>query len=260
MSEPVLIHTRVEDGIAVLTLDNPPLNLVTLELTRRLRAALDRLAADPAARVLVVTGAGTRAFCAGSDVSEFASVADDVVRKKLAPENEAYSRLDDFPKPTIAALNGLAYGGGLELAVCCDLLVAGADVRLALPEVKLGVLPGSGGTVRVSRRIGEGRAKELMFTGDPIDAEAAHRWGLVNRVAPPGQALPAALELARTLAERPNRALQLIKEAVNLAHDTTEDEAVRRTLGLSATAFRTEDAQEGVRAFFAKETPRWRHR
>src|SRR5262249_15410951 len=160
MSEPALIHTRVEDGVALLTLDNPPLNLVTLELTRRLRAALDRLAADPAARVLVVTGAGTRAFCAGSDVSEFPSVADDVVRKKLAPENEAYGRLDDFPKPTIAALNGLAYGGGLELAVCCDLLVAGADVRLALPEVKLGVLPGSGGGPGAPPRGGGGRGPQ----------------------------------------------------------------------------------------------------
>ena len=260
MSDPRLVHATVEAGVAVLTLENPPLNLVTLELTRRLRDALDRLAADPLARVLVVTGAGTRAFCAGSDVSEFPSVADDVVRKKLGPENEAYSRLDDFPKPTIAALNGLAYGGGLELAVCCDILVAGADVRLALPEVKLGVLPGSGGTVRVLRRIGEGRAKELMFVGDPIDAETARGWGLVNRVVPPGQALAAALELARTLAERPNRALQLIKEAADLAQDTTEDDALRRILALSGAAFRTEDAREGVRAFFAKEPPRWRHR
>ena len=103
-------------------------------------------------------------------------------------------------------------------------------MRLALPEVKLGVLPGSGGTVRVPRRVGEGRAKELMFTGEPIDAETARAWGLVNRVVPPGQALVAALELARTLAERPNRALQLIKEAVDLAQDTTEDDAIRRTL------------------------------
>jgi enoyl-CoA hydratase/carnithine racemase len=183
-----------------------------------------------------------------------------VVRKKLGPENEAYGRLDDFPKPTIAALNGLAYGGGLELAVCCDILIAGADVRLALPEVKLGVLPGSGGPVRVLRRVGEGRAKELMFTGDPIDAETARAWGLVNRVVPAGQALAAALELARTLAERPNRALQLIKAAADLAADTTEDEAIRRTLALSEAVFRTEDCQEGVRAFFAKELPRWRHR
>jgi enoyl-CoA hydratase/carnithine racemase len=254
-----LVRATVEDGVAVLTLDNPPLNLVTLELTRRLRATLDRLASDPAARVLVVTGAGGRAFCAGSDVSEFPSVQDDVVQKKLAAENEAYSRLDDFPKPTVAALNGLAYGGGLELAVCCDILIAGADVRLALPEVKLGVLPGSGGTIRVPRRVGEGRAKELMFTGNPIDAETALAWGLVNHVVPAGQALAAALELARTLAERPNRALQLMKQAVDLALDTTEDDAVRRTLALSEAVFRTEDCREGVRAFFAKEPPRWRH-
>jgi enoyl-CoA hydratase len=256
---PALVRTAVEDGVAVLTLDNPPLNLVTLELTRRLHAALERLAADPAARVLVVTGAGARAFCAGSDVSEFPAVQDDVVRKKLRAENGAYSRLDDFPRPTIAALNGLAYGGGLELAVCCDLLIAGEDVRLALPEVKLGVLPGSGGTVRVPRRIGEGRAKELMYTGEPIDARTAVAWGLVNRVVPAGRALVAALDLARVLADRPSRALQLMKQAVDLGLDAPEDDAIERTLALSDAVFRTEDCREGVRAFFAKEPPRWRH-
>ena len=260
MTEPRdLVLTTVTDGVALLTLDNPPLNVVTLELTRRLAAALDRLARDPAARVLVITGAGTRAFCAGSDVREFAAVMDDVVAKKLARENEAYRRLDDFPKPTIAALNGLAFGGGLELAVCCDILVAGEDVRLALPEVKLGVLPGSGGTIRVPRRVGEGRAKELMYTGEPIDARTAHAWGLVNHVVPPGQALGRAMELARTLADRPNRALQLMKQAVDLASDTTTDDAIARTLLLSEAVFRTEDCREGVRAFFAKEPPRWRH-
>jgi enoyl-CoA hydratase/carnithine racemase len=253
------ILTSVEDGVAVLTLNNPPLNLVTLGLTRALHARLGELAADPAARILVVTGAGARAFCAGSDVSEFPEVLDDVVGKKLILENETYSRLDDFPKPTIAALNGLAYGGGLELAVCCDILIAGADVRLALPEVKLGVLPGSGGTIRIPRRVGEGRAKELMYTGEPIDAATAQAWGLVNRVVPPGQALAAALALARTLAERPNRALQLMKQAVDLALDTTRDDAVRRTLALSDAVFRTADCREGVRAFFAKEPPRFRH-
>jgi len=254
-----LVRVEVDDGVAVLTLDNPPLNLVTLELTRRLDAALGRLVAEPEARVLVVTGAGTRAFCAGSDVSEFPSVQDAVVEKKLRAENDAFSRLAAFPRPTIAALNGLAYGGGLELAVCCDLLVAGADVRLALPEVKLGVIPGSGGTVRVPRRIGEGRARELIYTGEPIDAATALAWGLVNRVAPPGQALAVARELARTVAALPGRALQLAKEAVTLAGETGEADAIRRTLALSDAVFRTADCREGVRAFFAKERPRWRH-
>jgi len=255
-----LILSTVTEGVAVLTLNNPPLNLVTLELTRQLSQELDRLAADSAIRVLVVTGAGERAFCAGSDVGEFAAVMEDVVPRKLAFENATYSKLDDFPKPTIAALNGLAYGGGLELAVCCDILIAGADVRLALPEVKLGVFPGSGGTVRVPRRVGEGRAKELMFTGDPIDAQTAAAWGLVNRVVPAGQALVSALELGRVLASRPSRALQLMKQAVDLALDTTEDDAITRTLALSGAVFKTEDCREGVRAFLAKEPPRFRHK
>jgi enoyl-CoA hydratase/carnithine racemase len=256
--DPIL--TTVGEGVAVLTLNNPPLNLVTLELTRRLGVALDGLAADPAVRVLVVTGAGTRAFCAGSDVAEFAGVMDDVVTKKLAHENAVYRQVAEFPRPTIAALNGLAYGGGLELAVCCDILIAGADVRLALPEVKLGVLPGSGGTIRVPRRVGEGRAKELMFVGEPIDAPTALTWGLINRVVEPGQALARALDLARVLAERPGRALGLMKRAVALARDLPESEAVTRTLTLSAEVFATEDCREGVRAFFAKEPPRFRHR
>ena len=245
--------------MAVLTLDNPPLNLVTLELTRRLEAELERLAADGAVRVLVVTGAGDRAFCAGSDVREFTSFMRPgaVVPGKLARENAAWSRLDDFPRPTIAALNGLAYGGGLELAVCCDLLIAGADVRLALPEVKLGVIPGTGGTVRVTRRVGEGRAKELMFTGEPIDATTALAWGLVNRVVAPGGALTAARALAATLARGSANALRLCKRAIDGALDATEDDALARTLALSDEAFGGADCREGVRAFFAKEPPKF---
>lgn len=254
-----LIRWTIADGVAELVLDHPPLNLVTLELTRCLDEALDRLAADPGVRVLIVTGAGDRAFCAGSDIGEFPAVLDDVVPKKLARENATWSKLDDFPRPTIAALNGLAYGGGLELAVCCDLLVAGADVRLALPEIKLGVFSGTGGTTRVPRRVGEGRAKELAFLGEPIDAPTALAWGLVNRVVPAGQALAQGRELARVLATRPSRALALCKRAIDLALDTPKDEALIRTLELSDAAFKTDDCREGVRAFFAKEAPHFRH-
>jgi enoyl-CoA hydratase/carnithine racemase len=257
-SDPILV--TLTDGVGVLTLNNPPMNLVTLALTRQLAAALDRLAADPAVRVLVVTGTGTRAFCAGSDIKEFGGVADDVVGKKMAAENAAFSKLAAFPHPTIAALNGAAFGGGLELAVCCDLLIAGADVRLALPEIKLGVFPGSGGTVRVPRRIGETRAKELMFTGEPIGAETALAWGLLNRVVAPGQALIAARELAASLAALPARAMALMKEAVSVALEHPEAEAIRRTLTLTQAVFQTDDCREGARAFLAKEPARFRHR
>jgi enoyl-CoA hydratase len=254
-----LIDCRVEDGVAIVTLNNPPLNLVTLELTRGLDRVLDRLAADRDARVLVLTGAGERAFCAGSDVREFASVADDVIGRKLAAENRAYAKVDDFPKPTIAAIAGLAYGGGLELAVCCDLLVVEANARLALPEIKLGVFPGSGGTVRVTRRIGEGRAKEMMYFGDPIDPQRALAWGLVNRIVPPGEALITACRMAAELAERPSRALQLCKRAIDLSFDVSEDQAIERSLALSAEAFASDDCAEGVRAFFEKRKPRFSH-
>ena len=249
-----------EDGVALVTLDNPPLNLVTLEMTRELDPLLSRLAADPAVRVLVLTGSGSRAFCAGSDIKEFLEVADAVVPKKLARENAAYSRVAEFPKPTIAALNGIAFGGGLELAACCDLIVAEAGGSIALPEIKLGVFPGSGGTIRVTRRIGEGRAKQLMFFGEPVPVETALAWGLVNRVAPPGAAVETALTMARELAAGPNVALQLCKQSIAMAFDRPEREAVEATLALSDRAFRTADCAEGVRAFFAKQPPRFQHR
>ncbi|MCB2054025.1 MAG: enoyl-CoA hydratase/isomerase family protein [Geminicoccaceae bacterium] len=257
-----LVDCTIEAGVATLTLNNPPLNLVTLELTARLDERLAELERNDAVRVLVVTGAGTRAFCAGSDIAEFPQFTDPdlLMQRKIARENAVYSRLDDFPKPTIAAVRGLAFGGGLELAVCCDLLVVEANVRLALPEVKLGVIAGSGGTVRVTRRIGEGRAKELMFLGEPIDAQTALAWGLVNRVVARGEALAAAADLARELAQRPNKALQICKRAIDLAFDMDEDGAIRRTLELSAAVFATDDCKEGVRAFFAREKPRFTHR
>jgi enoyl-CoA hydratase len=257
-SDPILV--AISEGVGVLTLNNPPMNLVTLALTRRLTAALEQLGADPRVRALVVTGTGTRAFCAGSDIKEFGTVADDVVGKKMAAENAAFSMLAAFPHPTIAALNGVAFGGGLELAVCCDLLVAGSDVRVALPEIKLGVFPGSGGTVRVPRRIGETRAKELMFTGEPIGADTALAWGLVNRVVAPGQALAAARELATSLAALPARALALMKEAVTVALEHPEADAIRRTLALTQAVFQTDDCREGARAFLAKEPARFQHR
>ena len=260
MSQQTILHD-IRDGVATVTLNNPPLNLVTLDLTRALSRTLDELARDNAVRVLVLTGAGDRAFCAGSDISEFPSMmgAGQVVPIKLSKENETYSKVDDFPTPTIAAVSGLAYGGGLELAVCCDLIVVEEHAKLCLPEIKLGVFPGSGGPVRVTRRIGEGRAKEMMYFGDPIDAATALAWGLVNRVAPRGHSLRVAQEMAAVLAQRPSRALQLCKTAVDMSFDTTEDQAVNRSLALSEQAFTTADCREGVRAFFARESPRFTH-
>lgn len=257
-----LLECSIDDGVALVTLSNPPLNLVTLQLSHDLNALIARLAADPAVRVLVLTGSGTKAFCVGSDIKEFPDMmaSGAVVPKKLALENEVFSRIDDFPKPTIAALNGLAFGGGLEMAVCCDLIVAEAGGQVALPEIKLGVFPGSGGTIRVTRRIGEGRAKEMMYFGDPVPIETALAWGLINRVVTKGKALETSLEMARRLAAQPSIALQMCKQSVDMAFDTSEEAAVRASLALSDKVFSSQDCSEGVRAFFAKEPPRFKHR
>jgi enoyl-CoA hydratase/carnithine racemase len=236
--------------------------LVTLNLTRDLDALVAQLAADAAVRVMVLTGSGTKAFCAGSDIKEFPRMmaAGAVVPQKLALENEAYSRVDDFPKPTIAALNGLAFGGGLELALCCDLIVAERGSVVALPEIKLGVFPGSGGPVRATRRIGEGRAKEMMYFGEPLPVETALAWGLVNRVVGAGEARTTALAMARTLAAQAGVALAACKQAIDMAFDLPEEAAIKASLALSEQVFTSADCREGVRAFFAKEPPRFTHR
>ncbi|MBI5276486.1 MAG: enoyl-CoA hydratase/isomerase family protein [Burkholderiales bacterium] len=255
------VRCVVIEGVATITLDNPPLNVVFRGLTEALGRVLDVLAADASVRSVIVTGAGERAFCAGSDIAEFRPLMTPgrIVPEKLALQHAVFGGLDDFPKPTIAAVNGLAFGGGLEIAVCCDLVVADEAARFALPEIKLGIFPGSGGPVRVTRRIGAGRAKELMFLGEPIDAATALAWGLVNRIAPRGQAVALARELAATLAERPALAVSLCKQAIAHSFDTSEDEAIARALPLSERAFTSAEAREGVRAFLAKEAPRFTH-
>ncbi|HEX7387150.1 MAG TPA: enoyl-CoA hydratase-related protein [Castellaniella sp.] len=256
------VEWHVVEGVATVTLNNPPLNVVTLEMSRKLDEVLPILAEDPGVRVLILTGAGERAFCAGSDISEFPNMLGrgKIVPMKLEFENQVYGKVAKFPKPTIAAVTGLAYGGGLELAVCCDFIVVDEATRLGLPEIKLGVFPGSGGTVRVTRRIGESRAKEMMFYGEPIDASTALLWGLVNRVVPVGQSRDVAQAMAQGLAGQPNRALQFCKAAIALSYALPEDEAIRDTMDLSDQVFDTEDCREGVRAFFAKEKPRFKHR
>ena len=252
----------INDGIAVVTLNNPPLNLVTLQTSRDLHDLFVSLSGNSDVRVVVLTGSGNKAFCVGSDISEFPDMmnAGAVVPKTLKLDNDAFAAIRSCSKPTIAALNGLAYGGGLEMAVCCDLLIAEAGEKVALPEVKLGVFPGSGGTVRVLRRIGESRAKMMMFTGDPIAVEVACDWGLVNEVVPKGGALARAKELAQKLADLPNIALQCCKASANMSFDMDEHAAVYASLDLSDRVFSSDDCKEGVRAFFAKEKPTFTHR
>jgi enoyl-CoA hydratase len=256
MVECSFIDYRLQDhGVVVLTLDNPPLNLNTLVTLDKLLAACRGIAADDRVRAVVVTGSGSKAFCAGSDVSEFAHVREDVVARKLARENEAFAALEQLPVPVIAALNGATLGGGAEIALACDIRIMDETARIGFPEVKLGIFPGSGGVFRLPRVVGPAKAYELLYTGEMIDAYEAHRIGLVNRLAPAGQARSAAVALAETLASRPALALSLIRAGVRDSLNQTTQEAIDRTLVDSHRVFTGPDIEEGVKAFFAKRAP-----
>ena len=256
------VDWSAEDGIATLVLNNPPLNVVTLQLTRELDECLDELASASEVRVVIVTGAGSKAFCAGSDIKEFQALMDPVavIDQKMARENLVYDALDRLPKPTIAAINGIALGGGAELALCCDLRVMDESTKIGFPECKLGVFPGSGGTQRLPRLVGESLAKELMYTGDFVTAQRAYEIGLINRIAPAGQAVAVARELATTIAQRSGVALECIKRAVDYGLTAGFAEGQAYALQLIGKAFGSEDIKEGVQAFLEKRPPQFKHR
>jgi enoyl-CoA hydratase len=248
----------VEGGpITTIRLENPPLNLVTVELTRKLDSALAAIEADREVRCVIVTGTGERAFCAGSDVREFESLQGHVGDGKLLLEKAVYRRLARLPVPTIAALQADALGGGLELALCCDLRVVDERAKLGLPEVRLGVMPGSGGTQRLPRIVGIARAKELILMGEIISAPEAADIGLVNRVAPAGEARDVAKAMAETIAARGPFAVREAKRALDIAGDTALDDGLARELDASERIFASRDMLEGARAFFEKRPPRF---
>lgn len=239
-------------SVAVLRLDNPPLNLVSRALIEALDAALANIEADPSVRAVVVAGAGDRAFCAGSDVTEFESLRGRVGDGKLVRENAVYDRLARLEVPTIAAIEGDALGGGLELAMCCDLRVASARARLGMPEVRLGVIPGSGGTHRLPGLVGPAKAKEMILLGTPLSADEAERIGLVNKVVPIGAAETVATEWAGLIATRGPVAERQAKRAIDAAGSP---EAAAESLRASEHVFQTEDMIEGARAFKEKRVP-----
>jgi len=259
MSE--LVHLAL-GRVARVTLDHPPLNLVTRELLLELDAALATLeAADPGdVRAVVVTGAGERAFSAGSHVGEFEAQRGAAGRERHELESGVARRLAELPVPTIAAIEGNALGGGLELALCCDLRVASDRAKLGLPEVRLAVTPGAGGTQRLPRVVGSARARELILTGRVIDATEAERIGLVTRVVPAGEAVHAAEALAEEIAARGPLAVREAKRLVALSTEVDIDTGLAAELDASDRIFASEDMLEGARSFFEKRDPEYRGR
>lgn len=249
----------IEPGrVAVVTVNRPDKrNALNATVRRELAAALDALSADAAVRVVVLTGAGEKAFVAGADIAEFAERSALEQRAAMAGRS-VFETVAQYPKPTIAMINGFALGGGCELAMACDLRVAARSARLGQPEVRLGILPGGGGTQRLPRLVGPGRALRMILSGESIDAAEAERIGLVDLVVDDAELRARTLELAHAIAAHSPIALQLAKSAVHMAAEAPLSAGLAYERELFAIAFASEDRVEGMRAFLEKRAPEFR--
>ena len=250
------VRVEVDDAVAAVTIDRPDaLNALDVETLSALRDELLRLREDDAVRVVVLTGAGERAFAAGADIKYMSALSTDEAKEWGELGHNVAQLLETLAKPTIAAINGFALGGGCELALACDLRYASPNAKLGQPEINLGIIPGWGGTQRLARVCGLGVAKELILTGRTVDAEEALRIGLVNGVAEP--VLDRALETARLLASKAPLALRAAKQAINHALQGDHVENLQGEADRFAQLFDSEDAKEGLEAFIEKREPRF---
>ncbi len=251
--ETILIEKH--GSVAVLTINRPDkLNALSSQVHREGVEIFDDLKTDSTVRVVVIKGAGEKAFVAGADIAEFAG-ASPVEQRDIMNSRSLFTVLDAFPKPIIAMINGFCLGGGNELAMACDIRIASEKSRFGQPEINLGIIPGGGGTQRLTHLIGESKAMELILTGDMIDAPIAFNYGLVNYVYTAEELEAKTMELANKIAEKSPVALQMCKEAVKFASRSNLDEGLRREIDLFAICFSTEDKREGVAAFLEKRKP-----
>ncbi|HYJ59888.1 MAG TPA: enoyl-CoA hydratase-related protein [Actinomycetota bacterium] len=248
------VTTEVRDAVACITLTRPPANAFDLTLSRELGEAVRAAAEDDGVGAIVITG-GRRLFAAGADLTGLASATPAEAKPQVDALGGVCDLLEAVPTVSVAAINGYALGGGLEVALACDLRVAAEDAQLGQPEIKLGVIPGAGGTQRLVPLIGLGRAKDLVYTGRPVDAAEALRIGLVDRVVAPDDVLDAALALARTFAAGPRDALAAAKRALRASVEAPGAEGIAEERALFLQLFATADQAEGMAAFLEKRPP-----
>ena len=254
------VSTEQDGAVAVVTIDHPPVNALSAPLLDELESELERLDADESVRAIVLKGAGERAFVAGADISEFPSL------RAAASEDSGGSargiqklgaRMDASRTPFVAAIHGFCLGGGLELAMCCDIRVASEDAQLGQPEIKLGLIPGGGGTQRLPRFVGLGRALLLNLTGDFIDARTAYEWRLVEKVVAREELVDTALGIARTIASRSPVSIAVLRELARTTRDLPLEEGLRREADGFRRCLESEDGAEGVAAFLEKREPQF---
>jgi enoyl-CoA hydratase len=245
-----VISRREGDGIVVLTINRPERrNALNLDVKRRLADLVDELGADSAVRVVVLTGA-QGVFVAGTDIAEMATMTP--TEHSLRETDRMFTVLRRFPKTLIAAVEGYALGGGCELALACDMIVAGGKAKFGQPEIRVGIMPGAGGTQRLLRTVGRYRAMKLILTGEAVTADEALSMGLLSEVVPDGTALDRAVELAGTILKMPPLAVLAIKEVMRLGQDVPMETALALERKAFQLLFDTEDQKEGMRAFLEK--------
>ncbi len=246
----------VEDGVATITFNRPKaLNAMNSETMGELKDAVERCKNDDAIKVVILTGAGDKSFVAGADIAEMKDLRPKEALAFMELGHETLRALETLPKPSIAAVNGFALGGGTEISMSCDMRFASEAARFGQPEILIGLIPGWGGTQRLARLIGLGRAKELIMGGAQIDAKRAYELGLVNQVFPPDQLMEATKKFARRLAGMPGFALKMAKHAMNYGYDLSLDNANRLEMECCAQCFSTDDQKEGMGALLEKRKP-----
>jgi len=256
--ETLLVERR--ERVAIVTINRPgKMNALNIQTREEGAAVLEELREDESIRVVVFTGAGDKAFIAGADIAEFAGRTA-VTQRDVMTGRSLFTAIDTFPKPVIAMINGYCLGGGCELALACDLRIAGSRASFGQPEINLGIIPGGGGTQRLTHLVGEGKAMELILTGEIINAQTAYAYGLVNMVVAAEELEAKTMEIANRIAEKSPIALRMAKEAVKTASRSTLDEGLRREIDLFALCFSSEDKDEGVKAFMEKRKPEFKGR
>ncbi|HET6403380.1 MAG TPA: enoyl-CoA hydratase-related protein [Candidatus Thermoplasmatota archaeon] len=254
------IKTKVEDNVATLTLASPPVNALSPAVLKEIDAALDQFKAQKV-RAVIVTGSGANAFCAGADVKAMREFETDPAKavEFLNLGNQVFNKIENFGAPVIAAINNLTLGGGLELVLSCDIRISSDRARFGLPEVTLGLIPAWGGTARLPRVVGIGNAKEIIYTGQLINAQNAAKIGLVNKVVPDGDEVRAALDIAKRIASKASPvAVRNAKVAINEGVNQDIDTALAASEKVVGEVMTSSDLREGIKAFVEKRPPQFR--